>query len=203
MYVEFQNGTNDTVSTASSLLPYQFVYEVPSNNDIYTLGNSSGYGVIQNITDGTEKFLSDFSNNSPREAYSMTESNVGIAITGYEGVSSTDRSVLFGKVGLDLNNFGLLDTLNTTGYGTGYSIIATEDGGFVLTGDMTNGATQDAFLIKLDQSGNEVWKEFYGDSSADESGRQVIQTSDGGFLIVINRASGFYVIKTDNLGKIN
>ncbi len=204
-YVEFQNGTNDTVSTAASTLPYYFVYEAPSNNDIYALYNNNlGFGGIQNITNGTELPLSSFSNNFLREAYSMTESEVGLAVTGYAGEVSTDRSVLFGLTDLGLTNFSILTTLNTTGLGTGYSIITTEDEGFVLTGEMTNGGEQDVFLIKLDQSGNEEWREFYGEPGSYESGRQVIQTSDGGFLIIALAAtSGFYVIKTDNMGKVN
>ncbi len=206
-YVEFQIGTNNPIHT-TAIIPgsYQFVYEAPSSNDIYVLINSGfqgsiNGGSIQNITQSDTIDLSPVSNPGSRNPYSMVEGETGFAFTGVVGSSTSNAVVLFGLVDLGLTNFSKLSTISTTDRGAGHSIIATDDGGFVLTGDMTNGTSQDAFLIKVDRNGVEEWREFYGGSSTFESGRQVVQTSDGGFLVVI-RAADFYVVKTDDKGKI-
>ncbi len=59
-------------------------------------------------------------------------------------------------------------------------INSTSDNGFILAGGVTdpdNGDT-DAFLLKINSSGNEVWQEVYGDISEDEA-NYVVELSDG------------------------
>ena len=66
----------------------------------------------------------------------------------------------------------------------GDSLIQTKDGGFIITGytssfDIGGG---DAWLLKTDSEGNELWNKSYGGYSMD-TGRDVIQTDDGGYMI--------------------
>jgi hypothetical protein len=78
-------------------------------------------------------------------------------------------------------------------YSEGKAIFSTSDGGFVVTGYFVNTANsnngQDVFLIKLDASGKVSWSKSFGGTGNDE-GVDVIQTTDGGYLISANIAFG-------------
>ena len=74
----------------------------------------------------------------------------------------------------------------------GGSIISTSDGDFLIAGTfycpngdfkgMDKGGGNDVFVIKLDKSGNQVWKRTFGGSDTDE-GYCITATSDDGVLI--------------------
>lgn len=87
----------------------------------------------------------------------------------------------------------------------------TNDGGFILTGDVYNSSTNegDLLLIKTDSLGDVKWTKTFSHNYNDE-GKSVRQTSDGGYIIVGNTdnivTSGewdIYLIKTDSLGNID
>jgi predicted secreted protein len=93
-----------------------------------------------------------------------------------------------------------------------YSVQQTDDGGFIITGIKDNnfGNTGDIWLIKTDENGNEVWNKTF-DYGIVESGNSVIQTSDGGYIILgdaFNATSSpelytcVYLIKTDSNGNM-
>ncbi len=117
--------------------------------------------------------------------------------------------------------------LGSSASDVGYSVINTSDGGYAITGSagggngsftgaiFNNGPT-DAFLIKLDVSGNIQWQKLYGGSLTD-IGYSLGQTTDGGFVIAgasnssnTGTLTGFvgnggfdsYIIKTDASGNI-
>jgi hypothetical protein len=85
----------------------------------------------------------------------------------------------------------------------------TADGGYVVVGDTRSYSAPvgwaDVYLVKLDANGQQVWAQTYGDINID-TGRSVIQTADGGFMIAgESQPSGFtayqaYLIKTDPTG---
>ncbi|MGB5531067.1 MAG: T9SS type A sorting domain-containing protein [Ignavibacteriaceae bacterium] len=93
-------------------------------------------------------------------------------------------------------------TFGGAGLETGYDLQQTDDGGYILVGDVNS---SDIILIKTDVSGNEQWTKIYGGSLSD-LGNSVIQTNDGGFIIVGNTASrgaglqDVWLIKTDSNG---
>ncbi len=85
------------------------------------------------------------------------------------------------------------NTIDSFGYDRAMSIIQTTDGGYLVLG-VSNGAngdksegsigdSADLWLIKLDQSGNIVWDHTIGGTHNDTSWGNMIQTSDGGYLI--------------------
>lgn len=66
----------------------------------------------------------------------------------------------------------------------GYSVRQTADGGFILVGgsDSSGSGSRDLWLLKSDPDGGEEWHLFHGGLQLD-SGRDVRQTTDGGFII--------------------
>ncbi len=88
-------------------------------------------------------------------------------------------------------------------------LTATRDGGFILTG-----FTQDfpaepaqAFIIKTDSLGNMEWQKDYGESNNREQGKEVVQTEDGGYLVmgwtsIQNSNRDIWLFKIDSLGNM-
>ncbi|MBT2620375.1 T9SS type A sorting domain-containing protein [Chryseobacterium sp. ISL-6] len=96
--------------------------------------------------------------------------------------------------------------------------VATEEGGFVISGTSYSGKSldkkddskggSDIWLIRLNEFGDELWQKTLG-TSADEEARAVIQTTDLGFFVAGNvqsSAKGYgskdiLIIKLDKTGK--
>jgi hypothetical protein len=103
------------------------------------------------------------------------------------------------------------DTLWAKTYGTaedeqGWSVQQTFDHGYIISG-FTGPylMASDIYLIKIDSIGNLLWTKTYG-GAADEKGRQVVQTSDTGYIVTGHTTSfgagayDVYVVRTDSLG---
>ena len=119
-----------------------------------------------------------------------------------------------GKVCLIKTN-ELGDTMWTRLYGfpvyqTGRAVEQTRDGGYIIIGTtefygVTNGQI---WLIKTNEYGDTVWTRMYGGMWYDY-GRDVTQTSDGGYIIAGATQSfgagdwDVYLIKTDSLGNVD
>ena len=94
-------------------------------------------------------------------------------------------------VKLDRNgNLQWEKSLGSTGTDVGISVTTTNDGGYIVaaTTDTGNGDVQcnlhgfiDAWIVKLDATGNIEWQKCYGGSQG-EGPNQIIQTSDGGYI---------------------
>jgi hypothetical protein len=93
-----------------------------------------------------------------------------------------------------------------------YSVKQTNDGGYIMTGIKDYNSNEysnsgDIWLIKTDENGNQTWNKTI-DYGIVDSGMKVIQTSDGGYLILsdsfnassINFTSYVNLIKTDENG---
>ena len=89
----------------------------------------------------------------------------------------------------------------------GYSIVATKDGGFAALGVTKSfGSGQfDAYLVRGDADGNELWKRTYG-TALSEFTYSLSATNDGGFLIggTTTVASGFraWMVKVTSDGTV-
>lgn len=83
-------------------------------------------------------------------------------------------------------------TMGGSAYDVAADIIASTDGGYVITGATTSndgditdkrpGFDKDVWVIKLDGNGHTTWAKTFGGSGVD-AGYSIISTSDGGYMI--------------------
>jgi hypothetical protein len=83
----------------------------------------------------------------------------------------------------------------------GWSVQQTSDSGYIIAGTKAYGtANSDAWLIKTDADGNEVWDKTFGGTGSYDCGYSVQQTTDGGYVMAASIYSGgsyVLLIKTD------
>lgn len=104
-----------------------------------------------------------------------------------------------GVYAVDVSSMGPEKEWNKT-FGRGsqedkaYSVQPTSDGGYVLAGYMGG----DAWLIKTDSNGNELWERNFGSGVI----KSVQPTNDGGFVLVgFTRHRDAWIIRTDGDGR--
>lgn len=96
---------------------------------------------------------------------------------------------------IDTSSSGLLDRAQTFGGSkndVAQSVVATTDGGFVvlgytqsMDGDVSGKANEsfDFWVLKFDSEANLEWNQTYG-GTGDDRGNDIIQTQDGGYIIL-------------------
>lgn len=97
-------------------------------------------------------------------------------------------------------------TFGGAGDDRAYSVEQTKDGGFIVAGYTTSygAGMEDAWLIKTDGTGNEIWNRTFGGARS-EKASYVWQTSEGGYILAgetnsFRRGSNAWLIKTDANG---
>lgn len=186
------------------------------NDGGYIIGGNS-YSFAENIvflikTDGfgNEEWRKIFPGyTSPIEFCKLIEhtSDGGYIITGGKGgegaiIVKTDES----------GNIEWSESLGVQGSGRAYCAQETSDGGYIITGSIGYYTTGSAvWLIKTDSDGKEIWSKIFGGSvlageSGGDVGEWVVETNDGGYVIVgytYSYGAGntdVWLIKTDSEG---
>jgi photosystem II stability/assembly factor-like uncharacterized protein len=134
----------------------------------------------------------------------------GLLVAGYNasiGVGSKDVQTM------KISSNGTIEWAKT--YGTLYedfnsSCKVASDGNYVLSGALDISGSYDVrpTLIKLDTLGNIIWAKYF-QGYIEDWGRDLIETPDGGFLIVgdtksygLGGSQDIFLIKTDNSGNV-
>ncbi|MBK8429299.1 MAG: hypothetical protein IPL27_26600 [Lewinellaceae bacterium] len=111
----------------------------------------------------------------------------GFILMGTKYIDDFNGNIYVAKI----NSSGDLQwekTFEEGGVEEGNSVQQTTDGGFILLGSTNAGNIDgclDMYLIKIDASGNLLWKRHFGTETAyDDYGHSVQQTADGGFILL-------------------
>ncbi|MBN1150239.1 hypothetical protein JXA84_03340 [candidate division WOR-3 bacterium] len=98
---------------------------------------------------------------------------------------------------------GWTRTFGGGGAESGFSVIQCSDGNFIAAGKTEN----DGYLIKVNSSGNLIWSKAYDENNRNDNFQQVIQSSDGGYMMIgisvfSSNVSDFWVVKTNGSGDV-
>ena len=174
--------------------------------------SSAGVGsydvyILKLDTNGNEVWSKTFGGSSDDLAYFIQQtSDGGYVVAGYTWSSSKWEDVYILK--LDANGNKVWEkTFGGSDNDGAYSVQQTNDGGYVAAGYTKSFGSgwYDAYVLKLDENGNNVWEKTFGGNSWDEA-CSIQQTSDGGY-IVAGYTSSFgsgsydvYILKLDTSG---
>ena len=173
-------------------------------------GNSSCY-VLKVNNNGEFEWDRSFGGSLNDQGFSLVPANDGgFVITGVTR-SQSDSS---GDLWLfKVNNAGEMLWERTFGgenFEAGRSLQQTSDNGYIIIGQTESfgNGSNDAYLLKTDSQGNEIWSRTYGGSGTDQ-GRHVVETFDQGYIIFGHTDSygsmggfNFWLIKTDSNGDL-
>lgn len=139
------------------------------------------------------------------EAYSIIQTGEGnYVISGYKSPSCNYTD--FYIYALKLNETGQIvwEYSYPGGNRTGYDIVETYDGGYLILGINYAFTAEEIILIKLNQDGQFVWDKKYDFQSSPNLMYEVIQTQDSGFIFVGERMNKFeqdiWIMKTNKYG---
>lgn len=163
--------------------------------------------LVKTDVDGNAVWTKAFGGPGWEYGFSVSQtSDGGYIVTGYttsDGAGSKDVYLL--KTDSEGNqmwskNYG------GPGLDVGMSVLETSDGSYVVAGytESFGEGESDAYLIKTDSTGNEMWSKTFG-GSGPEMGRAADETSDGGYVIAgatgsYSDNSDVYLVKTDSEG---
>ena len=96
---------------------------------------------------------------------------------------------------------------NEDGVNILYSSTLAEDDGFIVCGYGASELPWQGVLIKMSDDGDEIWRQYYGGEGSDD-GMSVVNTSDGGYILVGQTTSigagsfDMWAVKVDSEGEL-
>lgn len=183
-------------------------------------GGDDAY-LIRTDEDGDILWSQSIGGSNDEAALALTETNGrNIVFAGYTssfGAGSFDCYVVMTD---STGNILWTRTIGGTGDDKAHSVIATADGGIVISGttDSYGLGSYDAYVTKLDSLGNVLWTRTIGGTQSELGsiivsvkpvGFDLVETPDGGIVIAghtksytANTNGDAYVVKIDNSGNI-
>lgn len=164
-------------------------YVTVGSGSKYDTGDSAFVCLYKTFSSGSEEWSNPFAGDIQSRywgyALALTSDNGFIIAGAAESDSSiTQKDVYMMKT--DGNGDSIwTKTLSGTGTDVAKSIVVAADGGFLLCGytNSSGAGNMDMYLIKTDNSGNQLWSETFGGVN-NEEGNEVKQTFDGGYVII-------------------
>ena len=182
------------------------------------IGYTESYGngdldvwLIKTDSQGNEEWDQTFGGSQSDYGYSVKQiRDEGYVITGYTRSYEDDGEDDIHLIKTDPQGNELWSqTFGGSEIDYGFSVEQTTDDGYVITGSTGSygNGLSDIWLIKTDSQGNEEWNQTFGGSEND-TGTSVIQTTDGGYIIIGNTMSfgngvvDVWLIKTNSDGTL-
>jgi hypothetical protein len=160
--------------------------------------------IIRTTASGKQEWSTHIGGNGNDWAQSLVQIKDGYVLVGStQFTSEHDYDIYVVKID---NNGNRIKTTKLGGPGQDYGkkILKSEDGGFLILGNLENPKTlfSDVFLVKLNEDLEYQWNRTYG-SEFQEKPSSIIGTSDGGYLITGTSKSSddqydVFVIKLDS-----
>lgn len=187
-------------------------YIMCGNTKLSASGSRDAY-IVRVDAQGNQLWAKNYGGAGGETASGILEtSDGGYIFSGSTTSNGTDDFQLW-IVKIDANgNEVWSKTHGGTEWDEAASISATSDGGYILSGyTLSKGAgAKDAYLIKLNSTGDIIWDKVFGDIHADEF-RDAKETPDGGFIAVgysitffsqQNQFSDLFIVKTNVNGDL-
>ena len=130
-------------------------------------------------------------------------SDGGFVIAGRYTPGEVSDAYLMKIDSLGLYKWGRTFTYPNSGENSFNAIAPTSDGGFIMTGSVYNNgdtSSYDVYLAKADASGILIWDTVFGESYPTERAYDVIQASDGGYVLCAEKEDSLLLIKTNANG---
>ena len=159
-------------------------------NTISPLNESKDILVLKTNQSGHVEWFNRYGSNEDQEGhYILSLTNGGYIICGQSIDENTGFNMLY-LLKIDSDGSEVWEqTFGGNREDHGYSIIESNDGSFLITGMTENSGDMsgDAWLLKVDLDGNEIWQQTYGGTGVDLS-RSLVNTGDG-YIMVGNTSS--------------
>lgn len=152
-----------------------------------SFGTVSGRNVWLIKTDimGNLQWHNTFGGNADDEAYAVHQTaDGGYIIAGYTKSFGSGLMDAYLIKTDSMGNFVWERMFGGAQDDEAYGVLQANDGGYIIAGATSSfgAGSRDAFLIKTDANGTELWRRPFGGLSSDGA-RNVQKTSDGGFIL--------------------
>lgn len=171
----------------------------------YTYSFGEGYAdfyLVKTDSEGNEEWAKTYGGPNMDYAYDVCKSveNDGYVLVGYTAsYGNGSKDIYMVKTDIDGNEIWT-QTFGGPEVEHAKSIIPTNDGNYLICGytESFGAGEDDIYLINTDPEGNLLWEKTIGTDHS-EMGEDIIETSDGNFLIT--GSSGLYDIPGNNSGR--
>lgn len=180
----FGGSFTDTPFGITETIDNAFIIAASSDSEDFNISNNKGsydFWILKITADGSLIWEKNFGGSEIDEPRGITSTNDGnFMIVG--DTRSSDKDVASNNGGADLwvlkvstdGNLIWEKNFGGTSFDVARSITKTQDNGFLISGfsrssdnDFTNQGQSDAWILKIDNSGNKLWQKFIGGSEND------------------------------------